>query len=410
MCFMIEASKEQAQKLVLDVQGLRTDHSPKDIVSVAKRIHNIQIDTISVVSRSHNLIVFNRFPNYSEGQVWELEKDGKFFEYWSHAMCLMPMESFQFYAWIMTQMSVRRTGWYVKWGLENKDIVEQVYGHVKKNGATASAQLGEKQNNREGWWDWKSEKRALEYLMTIGRLMVSYRKGFQKYYDLTERVLPASVNSEPLSTDEISEYVIDTTLRSLGIADYRDFKTYLGRMPYRNIWKSKKSRIIDDLEELQDRICVPISIEGVKGDFYIHKEHADLIMSDFADIESEPVKLLTPFDNVLRERHYPKWLWDFDYSIECYTPKKNRKFGYFILPILDGIKFAGRLDAKVHRDKKLLEIKALYLESESLKTGEGKIRFKRGVDDFAAFHECDSIEIGKVVPKKSQKSYKELFQ
>ena len=118
---MIETSLDQVKRLILDVQGLRTPNSSRSIVSVANRIHNIQIDTISVVSRSHNLITFNRFPNYKEGDIWKQQNKGKLFEYWSHAMCLMPMDSFPYYAWKMARMRERKTGWYVEWAIKNKD-------------------------------------------------------------------------------------------------------------------------------------------------------------------------------------------------------------------------------------------------------------------------------------------------
>jgi len=165
---MIEVSQEQAQRFILDVQGLRTEKPSKTILKVAKRIHNIQIDTISVVTRSHDLTTFCRLPSYKEGEVWGLERRGKLFEFWSHAMCLVPMESFPFYAWKMEQLGKQTTGWMVEWGVKNKDTVEAVYRHVKKNGPTQSASLGARKKGSNGWWEWKAEKRTLEHLFTVG--------------------------------------------------------------------------------------------------------------------------------------------------------------------------------------------------------------------------------------------------
>jgi len=225
---MIEVSSDTARRFVLDIQGLRTENSSKSVVSVVKRIHSIQIDTISVVSRSHNLIVFNRFPAYEEGSIWEYEKQGKLFEYWSHSMCIMPIESFPFYAW-RRQFYPGPRG--KKWALENKDTIKHVFQYVKKNGATNSASIGEKKTDPTGWWDWKVEKGALEHLYTIGKLMIAYRKGFQRYYDLTERVLPSHIDSEPMTDEEAAEFIIDSSLGSLGIGCYDDIRTYHNKLP-----------------------------------------------------------------------------------------------------------------------------------------------------------------------------------
>ena len=240
---MLEISLEQARRFILDLQGLRTEKPSKSVLAVARRIHSIQIDTISVVTRSHNFITWNRFQKYKEGDVWKAEKEGKLFEWWSHAMCFMPMETYPFTAWRKQFYPEDLWNSFKKWSIENKDIIEQVYRKVKKDGVVNSASLGERKTKSDGWWDWKREKRALEYLFYTGRLMVPYRKGFQKYYDLTERVLPAGIDSEPLSDEEAAEFVVRTTLGSLGLGSQVDIRTYMGRMPSRMFWNNKASLV-----------------------------------------------------------------------------------------------------------------------------------------------------------------------
>ncbi|MHA1908819.1 MAG: winged helix-turn-helix domain-containing protein [Candidatus Thorarchaeota archaeon] len=396
---MIELSKEDAQNLVLEVQGLRTAKPCKSAMDVAHRIHNIQIDTISVVSRSHNLITYNRFPNYKEGDVWKLERKGKLFEYWSHAMCMMPVSTFPYYAWKMARMRERKKGWYVEWALENKDLVDAVYKKVKKDGVTRSKDLGEKNRKSNGWWDWKKEKRALESLMTHGRLMVAYREGFQKAYDIPERVIPAGIDTEPMSEDEVARFVVDTTFRSLGIADYRDVKWYTGGMVSKHFWNGQRNAIEEYLSSLVGDLLEEVDF-GQKGQYFIYRKFRKKAESIVAISDNNPVKFLTPFDNILRERHYPKAIWDFDYKIECYVPAPDRVHGYFVLPILDQNELRGRVDAKVHRKTGVLELKSLYLEHDELKSDEGIQRLVSGVKEFAKFHGCESIELTTVSPKK----------
>ncbi|MFW9926142.1 MAG: winged helix-turn-helix domain-containing protein [Candidatus Thorarchaeota archaeon] len=408
---MLEITPDQVRSFILDIQGLRTNKPCASAMEVAQRIHNIQIDTISVVSRSHNLITYNRYSEYQEGDIWKLQKEGKLFEYWSHAACLMPMKTYPFYVWRRSFYPEELWASFRKWGTENKDIIEDVYRKVKKEGVTNSASVGERKTKSDGWWDWKIEKRALEYLYTTGRLMVAYRKNFQKQYDLAERVVPPGIDTEPLSNEEATNFLIETTLNSLGLGSHMDFRTYLGRLPARKLWNGKKIEVEAHLDEkVKEGILQEVTIENVRERFYILQDDADRLIkmeSEF-DIDT-PVKILSPFDNVIRERHYPEQLWDFEYKIECYVPAAKRVYGYFVLPILEGTDLAGRLDAKVHRTEGVLEIKSLFLENESLQSPDGLERLKDGVTDFARFHSCEQIDVGLVRPRKKTKLVRSLF-
>ncbi len=396
---MIVASPEQVRRLILETQGLRTRKPCTSIIEVARRIHNIQIDTISVVSRSHNLIVFNRFQDYEEGAVWKEERKGNLFEYWSHAMCLLPMDTFSFYSWKMARMREQKTGWFVRWGLEHSDIVEAVYKKVKQDGPTRSKDIGRIESKSKSWWDWKHEKRALEYLMNIGRLMVAYREGFQKYYDITERVVPAGIDTEPMPLEDIPRFVIDLVFRSLGVADYRDIQLYTGRLTARHLWQNRKANIEADLADLCGDLLEEIDF-GQSGKYFVHSNYTSRIEKDPVPVADEPVKILTPFDNILRERHYPKTLWDFDYRIECYVPVAERKYGYFVLPILDQDELRGRVDAKVHRKTGVLELVSLYLEDDRLQTDDGVARLCKGLENFATFHKCTNVRCNSVTPRR----------
>ncbi|MBD3405220.1 MAG: hypothetical protein GF411_03675 [Candidatus Lokiarchaeota archaeon] len=390
---MTEVSLEQVRAFILDIQGLRTSKPSTCVSSVAKRIHNIQIDTISVVSRSHNLITFNRFPDYEDGTIWEYEKNGDLFEHWSHALCLMPMESYPFYKWRLQFYEDQIWKSYKKWGLKNREFIEEVYQYVKKNGPVKSSEYGTREQSGEGWWDWKAEKTAMEYLFYMGKLMVAYREGFQKAYDVAERVIPSSIIDKKLTDEEAEEFLIDTVLGCLGVASYKDFRSYVGKLPARKLWGSRQSQIEKNLEEfVESEYILKVQIEGRDTPYYCLSEKLnELERIDSEAFDDHPIKILTPFDNILRERHYPAEIWNFDYKIECYVPKQKRVYGYFVLPILDGCDLVGRLDAKVHRDKDLLEIKSLYFEDDFTIDPEFKHRAHEGFKLFMAFHNCTEI-------------------
>ncbi|NIU81765.1 hypothetical protein GWN63_05960, partial [Candidatus Bathyarchaeota archaeon] len=178
----------------MDVQGLRSSKPSKSVMSVAKRIHSIQIDTMSVVSRSHNLITYNRFPKYKEGDVWKYLRSGKLFEYWSHALCLIPIETYPFYARKMEHARNTTKGYYQRFGVKMKDTVKKVYEYIKKNGVTSSSDF----KGKSLGWGGSLESRSMQYLHYTGQIMIAFRKNFKKFYDLTERVLPPSVDSNPM--------------------------------------------------------------------------------------------------------------------------------------------------------------------------------------------------------------------
>ncbi len=403
---MIEVSQEQAQRFILDVQGLRTEKPSRTILKVVKRIHNIQIDTISVVTRSHDLTTFCRLPSYKEGEVWALERRGKLFEFWSHAMCLVPMEAFPFYAWKMEQFGKQTTGWRVEWGVKRKDIIEEVYGHVKKNGPTQSASLGAGKKGGNGWWDWKKEKRALEHLFTVGRLMVAYRKGFQKYYDLTERVLPSSQNSEPMTDEQAANFVVQTTLGSLGLASSEDIKVYLGRMPARVLWKRSRTAVEGYLDSLcQDGVLEEVSIAGLGNRYFVlGKKHDALVDSAEKQPDNDAALILSPFDNVMRERHRPRKIWGFEYKLEAYTPAAERVSGYYVLPILDGHELVGRMDAKRHKDDSLLEIKALHFGRGRASNSALIERVALVIRNFMQFQGCSRVKIEAAQPRTAKRT------
>ncbi|MHA1636430.1 MAG: winged helix-turn-helix domain-containing protein, partial [Candidatus Thorarchaeota archaeon] len=370
---MLEIIPEIARQVILDVQGLRTSKPSKSVMSVARRIHNIQIDTISVVSRSHNLITFNRFDKYKEGDIWKHLKKGDLFEYWSHAICLLPVQSFPYYAWMMKHTSKFIWRNLIKWAEDNKNLIEDVYKLVKKDGPLPSSSVGSRTEKSDGWWDLKAEKWGLECLFYSGRIMVSYRKGFQKYYDLKERVLPSGIDTEPMAEDEVPEFLTNTIASSLGIVGHKDLKTYMGKLPSKKIWSSRQNNIEAFLDGLvkEDKL-VEVKIAGLDERYYVLKKYVRSLNDDITTTDDDvPVKLLSPFDNIMRERHYPREIWEFDYKIECYVPAPKRQYGYYVLPILDQHSIAGRVDAKVHRDAGLLELKSLYLESDDLKTEMG---------------------------------------
>ncbi len=396
---MLEVSSETAKRFILDIQGLRTNQQSKSVLSVAKRIHNIQIDTMSVVTRSQNLIIYNRFPRYREGEVWKDLEKGKLFEYWSHSLCLIPIEAYPFYATKMEYNKTTSKGYYERFGVKMKDTIREVLEYIKKNGLTSSSDF----KGQSLGWGGSLESRSMQYLHYTGQIMIAFRKNFQKFYDLTERVLPSNIDSTPMDNSGVARFLVETTLRSLGLGNYQDIRSYLGRWPTLFLWNNQKSAIDDYLDEMvKEGNLEKVKIEGVKDHYYMLSKNVKKFQKIEAGSLEDPVKFLSPFDNIVRERHYPLKIWGFDYKLESYVPPDQRKYGYHVLPILDGSEIVGRVDAKVYRNENRLELISVYFENNFWKDTAGIERLVRGFHEFREFHEVEEISVSNVTPEAAK--------
>lgn len=399
---MIEISLEQAQRFILEKQGLLTSKPSQTTLDVAKRIHNIQVDTISVVARSHNLTVFHRFPQYQVGNIWKLLEQKKVFECYSHALCLMSIEEYPFYKWRMANYRVgEKSSYWKTWITENKTVIDYVYDYIKKNGAVCSADFKVPEERKSGgWWNWKKEKRALEHLFLIGKLMIAYRKGFQKYYDLTERVLPDDINHEPMSLNSLPHYLFHTIFSAIGLGNFEEMRHYIESQATKILWNNDQKKITAFLEQ-QVKVgeLEQVKIAGIKHKHYVlTSEYNTLTRND--TIESSYMKFINPFDNIARERKFLNKFWNFNYTLEAYVPGPKRKYGYYLMPILDGHQLIGRLEPKVYRKDKILEIKSIFFEDWYNPDNQSLDKLVLGIHRFASFHNCEKIKIGNTFPSK----------
>ncbi|MFW9923563.1 MAG: winged helix-turn-helix domain-containing protein [Candidatus Thorarchaeota archaeon] len=399
---MVEISRDIAQKFIITIQGLAENANCQNTLEVVNKIHNIQIDTISVVARAQDITIFNRFQGYQEKEVWKWLKEKKLFEYWSHALCFLPIETYPFYAWRMKQTKENNsTGW-KKWISENRSVINKVYDYIKKNGPTMSADFKNKDEieKRTGWWDWKKEKIALEHLYEIGELAITERNGFQKVYDLTERVLPPGISSEPMSEEELPDFMVQTIFPALGIAGADEMKSYLGAIFARYLWKSNKKSIEKYLDEcVKEDILLEIQIKDFETKLYTHKNLENKLLKINPNNTNNSMRILSPFDNIIRERNYPSLIWNFDYKIDSYLPKDQRVYGYHVLVLLDDHSLVGRVDAKAYRKEKIMEFKSIFLESHFYKKDNSFERLILCLKKFSDFHNCVEIRFGEKVTK-----------
>ncbi|MBS1537244.1 MAG: YcaQ family DNA glycosylase [Bacteroidetes bacterium] len=374
-------SQSEARHLALYHQGLFTSDVPSDktgTLASLERLGYVQIDTISVVERAHHHILWSRQPDYQPSYLDELIADKTAFEYWSHAAAYLPMKDYR-YSLLRKQLYAQNEAKH----LPDKKMNQYVLDRIQAEGALKARDFEHSQKTG-GWWEHKPAKRALEQLFLEGKLMIARRVNFQKVFDLTERVLPAEVETTIPSTDEFSRHLIFSAINAHGFASVEEISYLRGGNMRKAI--QKLVTVLCESGEL-----LPVSVENSKQLYYSTAKN----LSTLGQSITETTHILSPFDNTVIQRKRLLQLWDFDYQIECYVPEPKRKFGYFCLPIMMGGHFIGRIDAKAERRTKQLIINSLHIEKEWTSDFHA---LAGAILRFAKFNGCTTISITETYP------------
>jgi uncharacterized protein YcaQ len=388
----LQLSRTGARALHLAAQGLlcapRRKARKEDVLATIQRMRALQIDTISVVARSPYLVLWSRLGDYRPQWLEELHAEGKLFEYWSHEACFLPIEDFALYRHRMLDPEAQ--GWKYHAAAMQPELVARVLAAIRERGPVRAIDFDQKRPGA-GWWQWKGEKRILENLLTAGQLMVPRRQGFQRVYDLRERVLPDWNDAQLPAPGEVARRLVVAALRALGIARAGQVADYF-RMPKRTT-PAVVHQLATEGKLLRARVA------GSDSEFFVHPDHAEaLAQAADGKLKSNVTTLLSPFDPVVWDRARARELFDFDYRIECYTPAPKRVYGYYVLPILRRGALIGRMDAKAHRREGRFEVKELFLEPH-VRPGEALARdVAAAITRCAQWHGTPDVQIGRTAP------------
>nr|WP_255557867.1 MULTISPECIES: crosslink repair DNA glycosylase YcaQ family protein [unclassified Photobacterium] len=378
------------RRLALAAQGLlQAQPYGRGLAGARKAINHlgyVQIDTISVVERAHHHVFHARVPNFRPDMTHQLLLDGDIFEYWTHAAAFIPIEDFRFSLPYKHAIKCGQTHWYKE---RDSKLMTELLARIRAEGPIRSRDVDTNSSKRAGWWDWKPAKKALEQLYMEGDLMVSSREGFQKTYDLTERVLPSHVNTQMPDMAEFAAHLLDRQLRGHGLMSMKGL-TYLRR-------STDLRKAVKDL--VQEKLAMG-ELEQVKV------SSGEVFVMDAGALErpvprlNQRMLILSPFDNAVIQRDRLKSLFDYDYQIECYVPAAKRKYGYFCLPLLYRGEFIGRMDCKAHRKISHLEIKSLHIENHSFDEELLMAAFAAAVAQFCHFQACSTVSLTQAHPKQ----------
>ena len=405
-----------ARRLFLNSQFMddrtKLKEGKQGILQIITKLGYIQIDPLSVIERAHHHTLWTRLSDYDATNLIELQaKDRRIFEYWGHALSYLPMADYRYFIPRMNNFNHPKTKWVQSLLKQGEPFIQTVLERIRQEGQLSIKEFeaGSKAKNNHEYK--KSIRITLELLFWRGDLMVSERNNLQKYYDLTERVLPENINTAIPAPMEICQFLVGRAFSALGAANEREIRIFMQPESSRDFHflAADKKVISQHLKELvASGDVIQLDVEGVDTTYYTLKEYIENIST----LKQTPSTafILSPFDNLIIQRERTKLLFGFDYALECYTPAAKRKYGYFVLPILWGENLVGRLDAKADRNNAVLKILNLVFEPEFNGFDEFLPAFVKKLTEFARFNLCKRIEIDDVWSIKIKSTLKELVK
>jgi len=330
----------------------------------------VQLDSINTVARAHDLILFSRRQRYRPQALKTLyERDGALFEHWTHDAAVIPMGYYPHWELRRQRDAQMLRQRYKNWHQHDfEGRFQSVLDQIRAQGPVSSSDVGQDEpRSNGGWWDWHPSKTALEYLWRAGALCVVGRDGFQKRYDLTERVIDAALCDPSQAPDEAQtiDWCCNGALDRLGFATPGELAAFWAHI------SPAEAKAWVQREQAAGRV-EQVQIAGADGT--VHRSFARPGLASDPARDMAPtarLRVLSPFDPALRDRKRAERLFGFRYRIEMFVPAPKRVYGYYVFPILQGDSIIARVDMKAHRDRDTLVVRALWPEPGS-RWGKGK--------------------------------------
>ncbi len=313
---------------------------PAELAETVGRLGAVQLDSISTLERAHRLTLSSRIGAYPEATVSQLLADGVIFEYWAHEACLVPIEHYPLYKRRMLSLADRH--W---WGRERtaavRAVERDVLARIGEEGALPARAF---EGSGSGMWGWKPAKRALEHLFAAGEVAIAGRQGFQRLYDLAERVIPRAALEAP-TPDEAS------FRRGLALRAVR------GRGALTEAAIAEHCRLPGGARGIRSAVDELVD-GGLLRRVSLDDGGPPVVVDAGADLDGSPAAavLVSPFDNLLWDRAFLRRLFGFEHVIEVYKRPPERVYGYYVLPLLRGDRFVGRADLRSDRRRGVLQI------------------------------------------------------
>ncbi|HJW42203.1 MAG TPA: crosslink repair DNA glycosylase YcaQ family protein [Rhizomicrobium sp.] len=353
------------------LSGVRQEGGAGSVAPLIRKLGYVQLDSIRIVERAHHHILFSRHTGYRPRHLDRLQaKTPALFEHWTHDSSLIPLEHYPHWRHRFAKSRANIAKWRERFGDDR--VLGTVRAHIEQHGAARARDFAHLGGRTGPWWGWGPAKAALEFLWRTGELAVLERDGFEKIYDLSERTIPKALRMARPSRSETHDWAHDQALARLGAGTARMIADFWGHasIPEAAKWietEKQRGRLID------------VTLEGA-GEYRGFQAVARPgIEAEIAALPAPTSRLrvLSPFDPILRDRARVERIFGFDYRIEVFVPGPKRKYGYYVFPLLEGDRFVGRIDMKAERSKDALAIKALWMEARLRLTTARRAKLER---------------------------------
>ncbi len=383
---------DEARLMTLHAQGfIGTEGRRGGVPGMLRRLGAVQLDTISVLARSHELVAYARLGAIGRDKVerayWHPREPGAF-EYWSHAACVLPIEEWPYYAFRRRAFRARGR----RWHQSHQSVCSEVLARLRSEGPLTATQLGGAKKGGE-WWDWSDTKIAVEWLLDTGEVICSRRTGWRRVYDLPERVLPEQLRQAEMTDAQCLTHLTAVAATALGVITRADLTDYQ-RLP--NFGTGRNAAGLSADEAALAAGLTPVAIGAAGALVAAWADPAALAGSAAANGAParrgrHRVTLLSPFDSLVWDRKRTLRMFGFEHSLEAYVPAAKRVHGYFTMPLLAGGRLVGRVDPA--RSGRTLIARQLTLD-----TPKAAEPMARALADAAAWVGCDSVQLGQVKP------------
>ena len=349
----LKITNKQARWLWLHSQGLgNAPTGPLDLAALINRLGFVQLDTIQVIARAHHHIIWSRNANYRAPMLNKLMLDRGIFEHFTHDASVLPMEFYP--VWqrqlVRYKAKIDKSGWYKK--MPDAKGRAAIKARIAQEGPLSTHAFDTKIEGKKEMWARPPHKLGLDYMWYSGELSTCHREGFTKFYDLTERVIPEAFRPPRLAEAEEADWLCNAALDRMGF----------GTLPeIRKFWEATDVAEVKDWSERTD--IVPVEVQNADRSWTPAYAPSDIE----ARLESltpptSRLRILNPFDPVIRDRDRLERLFGFEYRVEMFVPAAKRKWGYYVFPLLEGDRFIGRIEAKADRKTGVLSMNSLWVE------------------------------------------------
>lgn len=393
-------SQQEARRLAITAQRLmmpRGEADEESVMGVVRALRFVQIDPVSAVAPSHELVLWSRLgPGASpllEDLLW---RQRQLFEYALAAAAIVLTEDYRLYrAFMDGPPAYPQVG---EWVEANHALRQHILDRLRKAGPLPTGAFEDRAAvpwQSSGWTAGRNVERMLQFLWLRGRLMVAGRVGGQRLWSLTESHLPAGVDQTALPMTEALATAVAHAARALGVARESD----VGRYFFGLNAKPRLASAIDQL--LATGQLIPIVVEGeiVPAPSFIHVDTLPALELIQAGHWQGRTALLSPFDNLISDRDRVERLWGFVFKNEMYVPKAKRQYGYYVLPILHGDNLVGRLSPRVDRRRQVLCVEGLYLEPNVRPTIDLYRAVTAEINELANFTSCKEVSYSEPMPE-----------